>query len=50
MQKVKRKGLELVDKLIRKQSGVDSQIEQGECTSWFYQPKRPEKIIKKNGN
>lgn len=41
MQKVERKGLKLVDKLIRRQSGVDNQTEQAECGGWFYQPKRP---------
>ena len=41
MQKVERKGLELVEKLIRRQSGVDNQAEKAECGAWFYQPKRP---------
>lgn len=44
MQNVERKGLELINKLIRSQSGVDNQTEQSKCAAWFYQPKRPEKI------
>lgn len=41
MQKIEKKGLKLVDKLLRRQSGVDNQTEQSACISWFYQPKRP---------
>lgn len=50
MQKAERNGMKLVDKLIRKQSGVDNMDDPPGCVAWFYQPKRPEKIIKKNGN
>lgn len=38
---MEKKGLKLVDMLIRRQSGVDNHTEQAECVGWFYQPKRP---------
>ncbi len=41
MLKAERKDLKLIDKLIRRHSGVDNQNEQAECQGWFYQPKRP---------
>ncbi|MBQ8317703.1 MAG: cyclic lactone autoinducer peptide [Lachnospiraceae bacterium] len=41
MQKERGKGLELIEKLIRKQSGVDNMDDPPECYGWFYQPKRP---------
>ncbi len=41
MQKIERKGLELVDKIIRKESGVDNIADPPGCIGWFYQPKRP---------
>ena len=45
MRKAKRKCLELVEKLIRKQSGMDNNMDDPPgCVMWFYQPRRPEKI------
>ena len=41
MLKIERKGLEAIDKLIRRQSGVDNAADPPGCIGWFYQPKRP---------